>query len=296
MRIKYKTCKFRGSYRSLNKKNNTLMCTRMEVLWAALTVGKSSSKFSSEEIAFRFTVIDSILSMKTMAIVKSDLLKSMNQSEKVMAAYYIGMTMSKLYANKVLNTVHLIHAENVRGVTRFSKSKSMPDLIGIDNCGNYIVLEAKGTTSNFQNTTVVKAKKQSSVIRMINKKYPVLRVVSYSYFVLDELVGHIEDPIEISDEYIDINFTGMEYIGIYYNPIIELIRKYESEMVLIGTEYFKCVKIAYLDIKIGLNLKVYELIISGASESELHKMLKELETCSEDNLYYGPDGIVVMHS
>jgi len=199
-----------------------------EIIWSAITVGKRNAteinkhgKYSTYEIISRAMLIWATLRSSEGYLEKSSVYQDMDPTEKGFVSFSLGMTMSKLLASKLLNVHWLEHVANINtSITTRIKTKSRPDLIGLNARKEFVIVEAKGRSNGFNSEAQGKAKTQTTVINRINNIQPVLRVASQSYFE-EKLEVFIEDPEEINQDAMDVetnlNHYFENYYGIFYN-------------------------------------------------------------------------------
>jgi hypothetical protein len=231
--IKYKAKSFpKTIYGKKLQGVNTLQIDWHDLIWSAITVGKRNNAqitkngiFSVYEIINRASLIWSSLKVESGHLSKTDIYVEMDPTEKVFVSFSIGMTISKLFSSKLLNTPWLEHVANIDQRIRVNKrTKSRPDLIGLNSRKEFIIVEAKGRTSKYSNTAQKKAKEQAKVISNIAGTMPVLRVASQSYFT-DHLEVYFEDPEEVVEKPLEIITDVNSYFKSYYGLFKNLSEK-----------------------------------------------------------------------
>ncbi|HIF9121012.1 TPA: hypothetical protein ACX6O4_001455 [Photobacterium damselae] len=244
LKIKYKAKAFPKSlYGKLLQGENTLNTDWHEIIWAAITVGKSNSVqisshgvFSLFEIINRSSLIWMTLKQSSNQLEKSSVYLDMDPTEKVFVSFSLGMVMSKLFALRLLDIPWLEHVANVNSsISTKIMTKSRPDLIGLSVRNEFVIFEAKGRTNNFNNAAQTTAKEQTKVIHKIGADQPVLRVACQSYFK-NTLEVFIEDPEEIEEKTIDIDVLKDDYFRSYYSIFQKLAEEELSQLKSIGVE------------------------------------------------------------
>ncbi|WP_336818343.1 hypothetical protein [Cedecea sp. MMO-103] len=199
-----------------------------EIIWAAITVGKRNAtevnkhgKYSTYEIMSRAMLIWTSLKSSNGYLEKSSVYQEMDPTEKGFVSFSLGMAISKLFISKLLNVHWLEHVANINNsIKTRAKTKSRPDLIGLNTRKEFVIVEAKGRSNGFNLDAQIKAKKQTRVISTIDSKYPVLRIASQCYFD-ESLEVCIEDPEDIIPDAIEVetnlNIYFEKYYGIFYN-------------------------------------------------------------------------------
>jgi len=216
-------------YGSLLQGNKSLSIDWYDLIWAAITVGKKNKSqiskhgiYSIYEIINRSTLVWTSLKSDSSDLVKTDIYKDMDPTEKAFISFSLGMMVSKLFSDKLLNVPWLEHISNFSGTLKtYGKTKSRPDLIGLNNRGEYVIVEAKGRTNEFDSIAQLKAKSQSKVIASVGGNKPILRVASQSYFK-NCLKVHFEDPEGIDEESIDLEISEDDFFRTYYGRFSSL--------------------------------------------------------------------------
>ena len=153
--------------------------TWAKLLHAACTVGKPSNpflrthrNFSLFDWIFRWSLIQAHLEVaSTKRIVRSGVLKSLEPTEKVAVAYFLGMALTKLIADEKLGIPALIHMHT------FTKGKNVtPDLLG-ESFGphtrhEWFCFEAKGSTNRSEKRQMNEALYQLGKGTLIRKGVP----------------------------------------------------------------------------------------------------------------------------
>ncbi|CAI0996728.1 Uncharacterised protein [Serratia proteamaculans] len=219
---------FSGSYVRLNGSSGVKI-TEAELLWAMITVGKRYQRqvlingdFSIQEIMNRISLIRSILDLSNNKIYKSVIYKNSDPTEKTFMSFMLGMAISKLLSQKLINVPWLAHLHMLKTPMTYSRNtKSRPDLIGRNPQGDYIIVEAKGTSGNYNDSTQKKALNQLDVIKTVNGVTPILYIASQLYFDTS-MSAKFQDP-ESEQDGLDIEFTDDEYFSSYYYHLNSLV-------------------------------------------------------------------------
>ncbi|BEM22879.1 hypothetical protein SME04J_12450 [Serratia marcescens] len=212
---------FSGNYARLNSSSGVGI-TEEELLWAMITVGKRyqrqvliNENFSILEIINRISLIGSILDFSNSEIYKSVIYKNSDPTEKTFMSFMLGMAVSKLLSQKLLNVPWLAHLHMLKTPMSYSRNtKSRPDLIGRNSKGDYIIVEAKGTSGRYNDATQNKALDQLNVIKTVNRTTPILYIASQLYFDTSMSVK-FQDP-EPEQDGLDIEFSDSEFFNAYY--------------------------------------------------------------------------------
>ncbi len=264
MIIPYKAVGFGPSIRAGN-----LSVTWAELVWGAVTYGKSSSCYhlkhpghSRAEKKYRTYLLYTCLTQKDSNLFKSGLYAEMDQTEKGAASYFLGMTLTKLFAGRLLGTPLLWHVSTSSQAISFIPGKSRPDLIGCSSRLNeWIVAEAKGRSDGFDSSALSKAKAQSQMITTINGKAPKFRFGSESYFS-PHLCIELEDPPAIKKA-APVEFKIAEAVGEYYS-ILPILKERGSKELIDGITY-----LTMHDEDVGVTIGLPADFVLPTPESEL---------------------------
>lgn len=275
--------------------SGSLIVTWSELVWAAITYGKSSScyhlkypGYSMKEKIYRTYFLYSCLTQKRALLHKSDLYKGMDQSEKGYASYFLGMTLTKLLSNRLLGIPLLWHVSAASEAISFAPGRSRPDLIGYAlKLNKWIVAEAKGRSGKFDSLALSGAKDQSRMITTINGQVPILRFGSESYFS-PYLCIKMEDPPalrEATPVEFDINLALAEYYSIF-----PLIKERGAKENIFGINYL----IIYdgdLGVSIGLPAE-FNMPTSKSGFPAL-EVIQSIDSSSSQFEHIGADGFFI---
>jgi len=293
---------------------NVCKCTWSEIVWAALTVGKPNTSYlyrfghySYFEHLYRVALLFSCLKeTPANTLWRSEVYEEgLDPSEKSAVSYFLGLTFTKLFAEKFLQTPWLIHLDlyNQRNPGALSiDSKSRPDLIGRNRSNEWIVMEAKGRTGGLPKDLLQKAKCQTKKLRSISGQSPSLRVATAVYFnsYLYALSVSWEDPEEFDPNGPDLEIKLSAFFDAYYRPFITaFITAYESQLFptdeqQINQQPFRTISFEQVDLKVGLHERLFEAYTYASEYSGLFADLS-ISTRDSDSptRYIGSDGIFV---
>jgi hypothetical protein len=128
-------------------------------------------------------------------ILRSSAYEGLDPSEKGAISYFIGVTLTTLFADAVVDVPWLMHFDVYRKELQpISLGKEKPDLVGLKANGDWIVVEAKGRTNDYSEAALAKAKSQSQQLTTIQGKGPLLRVGALAHFKNSSLCFVMRDP------------------------------------------------------------------------------------------------------
>lgn len=231
--IPYIATNFAGNLAQLNGPG-ALNISWAQLVWAAVTCGKAYGDefafgaFSAMERLNRATLVWAYLYETGTGMFERSLpYLNADPSEKRAISFYLGMTLSKLVADLLLGVPRALHfaVYGANYQVAATPGASRPDLIGEGPTGDWVVLEAKGSSNGFANQMLVAAKIQAQTITTINGATPVCRVATESYFAQNALRLRIDDP-EYNERFPSRQLTVDQerFARAYYRPLDQLIQ------------------------------------------------------------------------
>lgn len=275
-------------------------------MWAAVTVGRSNiidvlshGIYSEYEILYRASIVVANLAYNGRGLVKSSAYESLDPSEKSAVSYFLGLTMTKLLANRLLATPWLLHLDVYKdqfarngSAFGFGSSRKKPDLIGLNTNRDWIVFESKGRTNGVEADLLTKAKTQTRNLRKIGVALPSLRIAMVTYFVNGELFVDWEDPDDFNHKGFDLETSIDEYLTNYYRLIYNILSNNEiKEFNGYITHTFDAVNLT-----IGLDIEIYNAYkLRDLSQIHAVKLLtsSDVKELANQDVYSGTDGILI---
>lgn len=227
LRIDYRSRAFPSSY---GFRSGTLSSSWDEVLWAAITLGRPSTyhvfrhgEASFHEAIFRLALIRMAVEQDWNGYLhRTDLFAWLDPTEKGMVSYFLGMTLCKVFASRLLLTHWLLHLDVFRpALNPVILGRSRPDLVGEDISGNWNAFESKGRSSVPSSADKAKAKAQAQRLVSVNGRNCSLHVGSFAFFRSDVLEFYWRDPEPGSRDAIDVPRPETEW-RYYYEPALSL--------------------------------------------------------------------------
>jgi hypothetical protein len=249
--------------------------------------------YSTFEIVYRAALLYANLRQTASGnLRRSDAYDGLDPSEKSAISYFLGLTLSKLFAEQRLSVPWLLHLDVYRSQLNavLKKGRSRPDLVGEDTQGRWVVIESKGRTNALDQSALDRAKRQSGRVRTINGQAPRFRMGVQAYFESSNLRLAIDDPEEDRTQkpLPNIPITREMVTEEYYRPFTAWVEgPGRTEERGVGDRTFITRAAPELDLAVGLD-KAYRLRrIEGGSNA--HESLNQITPLT----YIGNDGVLV---
>lgn len=290
-RIPYQATNFSGAFLPLNANNAEITVPWSQLVWAAITAGKAAGDeyaygiYSALERLHRASMIRAYLMQTPSNFIARTMPYQMSDpSEKTSISFYLGMTLTKLFAEVLFDVPRVLHfavyAQNYPIVVAAGESR--PDLIGLSNSGQWFVFEAKGRSNSFDAYALQTAKDQAQQIQAINNLAPVCSVACQAYFS-SGLSFRMDDPPSGGarrQRTVTINRSAFEHA--YDDPIRNLIELRGANAPLsYANRRFRGARIEEADLWVAVPDKNEER--PGKAEEGVVK----------ENEYLGGDGVLV---
>jgi hypothetical protein len=274
-----------------------------ELLWAAITVGRPNMHYvfrhgvpSVYEALFRLSLIRMAVEQTSplgWRLRRTEALKSLDPTEKGAVSYFLGMTVAKLFADRILNVPWLLHLDVFRQSLRaVLKERSRPDLVGTNGRGDWVALECKGRMSPPDQGTKAKAKGQAQRIISIMGHVPTYPIGAITFFKGDTLQFFWRDPPPEPPFKKAIRVPEMENAWQhYYRPVLELVRREAEEFERMRQTPI-LMTVPEADIKISVRPDVLEALI--ASQWDNARDIASGLPSVMDGVVYRGDGVSVV--
>lgn len=286
LRIDYRSRAFPSSY---SFRSGTLSTSWDELLWAAITIGRPSTYHvfrygqpSFHEAIFRLALVRMAVEQDwNRYLCRTDAFAALDPTEKGMVSYFLGMTLCKLFASRLLLTPWLLHLDVFRPVLNsVTLGRSRPDLVGEDNRGNWHAFESKGRSSVPSSADKSKAKAQAQRLISVNGRNCSLQVGSFAFFRSNVLEFYWRDPEPDSRDTIELPRPEGEW-RYYYEPALSLASGADSEPMAAEREQ--------ADVEVKIHPKVRRLLQQGRWSQARHLAFESRAALISDG--YQPDGI-----
>jgi hypothetical protein len=224
-------------------------------------------------------------------LTRSSAYDGLDPSEKSAISYFMGMTLAKLFADKLLDVPWLMHLDVYRAELQPTaiRGRSRPDLVGQNSTGEWIAIESKGRTNEYDRIALERAKGQVENLSGIQGVAPALRVAMLAYFDDGILECAIDDPDKKKTkarEEVDLPLTKERLLEGYYRPFREWLREAPNTRTEeIGTRQYIVGYMPEVDISVGIS---DDLLLEN-----VEAQARPRERSSTDRQYEGPDGVLV---
>jgi len=214
---------------------------------------------------------------------RTDAFAALDPTEKGMVSYFVGMTLCKLFASRLLLAPWLLHLDVFRSALRpVLLGRSRPDLVGEDIRGNWHAFESKGRSSVPSSTDKAKAKAQAQRLVSVNGQNCSLRIGSFAFFRSEILEFCWRDPEPVQKEPIELPRPEDEW-RYYFEPALSLASDDVSETMVVER--------SMADVSVEIHPQIHHLLQNG-QWSKARRLANELRlTLISDG--YQPDGIKV---
>lgn len=282
----------------------TLGTTWNDLLWAALTVGRPNRQYvfkhgtaSAYEALFRLSLVRMALEQSgptASRLRRTVAARTLDPSEKGAVNYFLGLTICKLFADKLLSVPWLLHLDVFRPMLNpLLTGRSRPDLVGQAISGHWVTLECKGRVSEPSDEDKDKAKLQALRLLSVNGATPAMHIGGIAYLRNDVLQFfwrdpppdnlRMKNPIEAKIE--------PQHWSYHYAPTLDLVlsnRDYAQRMLKEPI----LMPISSADMEIGIHPAVFRAISEANWEGARH-VSQELHDLPAE-IPYQRDGIAVV--
>jgi hypothetical protein len=209
---------------------------------------------------------------------------ALDPTEKGMVSYFLGMTLCKLFASRLLDTPWLLHLDVFRPfLNPILLGRSRPDLVGENNAGHWHAFESKGRSSHPSSDDKQKAKSQAQRLVSVNGIACSLHIGSFASFKADLLEFYWKDPEADPKEPIELPPPNEEWRH-YYEPSLSLA-SYSEDTALVSER-------DRADLTVNIHPKIRRFLDAGLwlqARAEAKELRDEFV-----NKGYQPDGLRVI--
>lgn len=274
-----------------------------ELLWSAITVGRPNRHYvfkhglaSKYEALFRLSLIRMALEQRgplARRLRRTAAARTLDPSEKGAINYFLGLTICKLFAARLLDARWLLHLDVFRPrLNPVLTGRSRPDLVGEMASGGWVALECKGRVSAPDAKTKSKAKAQAQRLVRVNGVSPTFQIGGIAYFRNEVLQFFWRDPEPNPNvrHSIEVGLQS-ELWRHYYTPILDLIQSDPSHFERMKQEPF-LIRVEHADIQIGIQPEVLRALVQSHWQ-EARSLAQNVQGPTE-NQHYQADGVAIV--
>ncbi|MCB0179215.1 MAG: hypothetical protein KDI62_13360 [Anaerolineae bacterium] len=255
-----------------------LRCAWPDIIWAGLTVGRRNLRhvirpdtYAYFEIVYRSTMLYTNLQAADYRpglwgpldthIIQSPAFRELDAPEKSANSYYLSLTLTKLFVEKLLATPWLLHLDTYAQSLAQLPSPS-PDLVGLGKNTKWLVAEAKGRSNWLSRRTLRRLKSRSQAL--IAGQKPALLIGLACYFTAQNkiLKAYLEDPVvNTGSESPNLALTPKAYLTSYYALLFDLLQADYGGAPVFETyqdRTFRLKAIPEADLHIGLDEQIFQ--------------------------------------
>lgn len=258
----------------------SLTCSWARLFWSAITVGRASwnkviqyGMYSAFEIIYRGSMLAAnLMESPSRKLEQTVAYTDLDPSEKSAVSYFLGLTVAKLLAQKLLGVSYLMHLDVYKDILNLpTNGRSRPDLVGTDKSLRWIVVEAKGRTNGIKSVDKAAAKGQVEQLTSIGGIAPHLGTGVISYFNSGKkLEVFLKDPPIGNESGYDLPLNPGTFFHDYYRMFVDLIDSaYGDKTFLELSERTYIAKyITEVDVWVGIDEAVYNLMTRYSADLE----------------------------
>jgi len=194
---------------------------------------------------------------------KSAAFATLDPSEKGAISYYFGLVAAKVLSQRCLNIPWLMHLQVYAPLLQpVIVGNLRPDLVGMDQGGDWDAVEAKGSSRQIRPAVVVHAKNQARALHFVGQNEPVvLHIASVAGFQAAGLIVRFEDPDERRrGRGLTLDLDRDDFTIEYYAEILALLDDQKAVTKTIARRKVRLARLPLLDISVGLDLEVLSVL------------------------------------
>jgi len=296
MRINCK--EFKTPYAHLNTDIHDIQFSWPQLRHAVVTMGSPSLRAAmpSTQHAFAFALhkifaLESVIDIDDQGMLQlPDRYEDLDQSEKGVLSYWLGMCVTKVVAAEILDVpwpVHLRHLMKAIDVTL--NSRKLPDYAGFDSDGGWHVIEAKGWKSRPSEAVRARWKQQVSSIGQISGKGPVTRSYCFTRVNRPISIELVDPPENMDEEKVNLPIKPEQSQRFYYQPYLNLFSEEFQHQNNIDDKGMLYKSIGFD----SLNRTKYSIFIERSILEQVLRgeLVKKTEPVLADDWYLGYDRI-----
>lgn len=286
------------------KNGSSMLATSWdELLWSCLTVGRPNRQYvfkhgaaSLHEALFRLSLLRMTLEVAGPTgkrLRRTSAAKTLDPTEKGAINYFLGLTVCKLFASRLLNTPWLLHLDVFRPLLNpVLTGRSRPDLVGeMVGGGKWISLECKGRLSPPDSKAKAKAKLQAQRLLSVGGVSPTHCVGGISFFKGDVLQFFWRDPDPNPRAGRPVRPPEPDQEWASYYALVLALYSAHRNTVAKALDRGSLVQVPSADLQVGVHPEVLKAI--ERKEWTAARRMAERVHGKEPNSIYRADGVAV---
>jgi hypothetical protein len=261
--------------------------------YPSLRVALPSNQHAWAFALHKIFALESIIEIDERGTLKlTDRYADLDQSEKGVLSYWLGMCVAKIVAYEILDVSWPVH------LRRFAKenpvvmnSKKSPDYVGSDSKNKWHIIEAKGFHPEPGLVHRGRWKEQVGSIDLISGKPPETRSYCLTRVKKKITIELVDPPGDKEKSNFDLAITPEQAQKFYYQPYLDLFSAELKQMDSIDDN-----RMLYKSIGVDpLNKTKYSIAIERSILERVQKneLVKKTEPILQDDGYLGSDGIAL---
>jgi len=188
-------------------------------------------------------------------LIKSELAKKLDRSEKVNLSYSLGQAMAGVFAQRRLGVARLMHVDRYEPyhAVNFGPSRQRPDLFG-KGSGGWVVVEAKGRSNAMEADLAAKVKSQAGNVVSIGGSAPWVACGVVAQFPSPsptmELYAIDPEPNEVALRWqVDPDL----FVEAYYSPFLRALDLGRNQRLTdVPVDRLEAVDLGAVGVRVGL--------------------------------------------
>ena len=295
------TCKeFKDDYAHLNIKQHNIQFNWPQLRHAVVTMGFPSLRAAlpSTQHALAFALhkifaLECIIKIDDRGTLKlHDKYENLDQSEKGVLSYWLGMCIAKIVAYEILDVSWPVHFRHFMKENPIEMNiKKSPDYVGSDSKGNWHVIEAKGFHPEPGLINRGRWKEQVGSIDSILGKPPETRSYCLTRVKKKITIELVDPPGNKGKTKFDLSITPEQTQKFYYQPYLDLFSAELNQPDNIDNNRMLYKSIGFDSLnKTKYSIAIERSILESILRNEL---VKKTEPILQDYWYLGSDGIAL---
>lgn len=310
--VTIKVSAYTGAYSKLNA-DHAMNINKYDIARGIISIGKThwSQQFRDpirtiNDFVHQWTGLNTYVQLRPKLCLDPSFLL-LDGSDKNNKSYNIGMGVTRIVAERILNIPYLNHVDALvsEGIIKLTAgSKERGDLAGMDKYGKWHVLEAKGRSTSPTKAMRTKAKAQAERITTINGISPETKGYCLSYLSIKGSKIELVDPDDLPDAPTGLEVDPDRFIKSYYDHIFKPFYGLPPDAsTVVNRTNYNLYDLPDTDLFIGIP-KLYMNDLERESvaftkipfrSQSLDRLLSSFKRNDRELVSIGLDGVLLMH-